>query len=380
MPHAVPHATRTSRVALLAFALTVALSSTTVAQSSGERPAPAVTYIEVDTRDVTPQFEYPGRAEALETVQLRARVEGFLQKRTFREGADVKAGETLFMIERAPYEVVVDQRSAEVAAAEATLVNAAADYKRKAALAKRKDVSQASLDQSRAALESARADVLRLKASLRAAQLDLDYTTIKSPIDGTTGVARYSVGNLVGPSSEPLATVTTIDPIHINIQVSEKQLIDARRRGIDLDNPTVAPALLLSDGSSYPFEGVFDFLAPTVNRGTDTVTARATFPNSAKLLLPGQFVTVIVRQKQPESALAVPQASVQQDAKGYFVLLVGSDDTVELRRISVGRQISGDWIVLDGLAGGERVIVDGIQKAAPGAKVKPSPRTPAKGS
>ena len=380
MPHAHPQATRCFSVALLALAITFQVIAPAFAQSGGGRPAPAVTYIEVDTRDVTPQFEYPGRAEALETVQLRARVEGFLQERTFREGADVKAGETLFMIERAPYEVIVDQRSAEVAAAEATLVNAAADYKRKAALAKRNDVSQASLDQSRADLESARAAVLRLKASLRAAQLDLDYTTIKSPIGGTTGVARYSVGNLVGPSSDPLATVTTIDPIHVNIQVSEKQLIDARRRGIDLDNPTVAPSLLLSDGSAYPFEGVFDFLAPTVDRGTDTVTARATFPNPEKLLLPGQFVTVIVRQKQPERALAVPQASVQQDAKGYFVLLVGTDDTAELHRISVGRQIRGDWVVLDGLAGGERVIVDGIQKAAPGAKVNASPRTPAKGS
>jgi membrane fusion protein (multidrug efflux system) len=380
MPHAYSRATRCVSVALIALAILFQAVAPTFAQSNGERPAPAVTYVVVDTRDVTPQFEYPGRAEALETVELRARVEGFLQKRNFREGADVKAGETLFMIERAPYEVVVDQRTAEVAAADAALVNAAADFKRKSALAKRNDVSQASLDQSRAALESARADVLRLKASLRAAQLDLDYTTIKSPINGTTGIPRYSVGNLVGPSSEPLATVTTIDPIHVNIQVSEKQLIDARRRGIDLDNPTVAPALLLSDGSSYPFEGAFDFLAPTVDRGTDTVTARAKFPNPEKLLLPGQFVTVIVRQKQPESALSVPQASVQQDAKGYFVLLVGADDTAELRRISVGRQIDGDWVVLDGLAGGERVIVDGIQKAAPGAKVKASPRTPAKGS
>ena len=342
------------------------------AQSAAEQAAPSVVVIEAATQDVTEQFEYPGRAEAVERVEIRARVEGFLETRNFREGSEVTAGDVLFTIERAPYEVVVEQRQSELASAQATVISAEADYNRKAALAKRKDVSQADLDTARATLDTARASVMGAKAALRAAQLDLAYTTIKSPIDGRISQATYSIGNLVNSSSDPLATVTSINPIHVNIQVSEEQLTDARKRGINLDNPPVAPVLTLSDGSTYPSEGTFDFLAPSVDQGTDTVTARATFPNPNHLLLPGQFLNVVVRQKTPETALTVPQASIQQDSQGYFLLVVDSSDVAQIRRVKLGRQVKGNWIVTDGLAAGERVIVQGIQKARPGAKVSPT--------
>lgn len=356
---------------VIAFA-TLSLFLITDARAQTPPPAPSVIVVETAERDVTPQFEYPGRAEAVKSVDIRARVEGFLESRDFREGADVAEGDILFRIERAPYEVIVDQRRAEVASAQAALKNAEADYKRKEALVKRNDVARAQLDESLAAMESARADVLRTQAALRAANLDLDYTTIQSPIAGRISRSRYSAGNLVSPSSEALATVTSYDPIYITIQVSEKQLINSRKRGIDLDNPPVAPTLKLSDGSSYPFGGTFNYLAPSVDRGTDTITARASFPNPDRVLLPGQFVSVIVRQKAEEKALAVPQIAVQQDSKGYFILVVGEGDIAEIRRIEVGRQIETDWIVTSGLAVGERVIVQGLQKTRPGAKVSPS--------
>ncbi len=239
-------------------------------------------------------------------------------------------------------------------------------------MAKRNDVSQASLDQSEADLATAQAAVLHAQAELRAANLDLNYTEIRSPINGRTSRATYSVGNLVNSSSDPLATVTRFDPIYVTIKVSEEQLIDARKRGIDLDNPPVAPSLLLSDGTSYPFEGRFEYLAAQVDQGTDTITARAEFPNAEKILLPGQFVSVLVRQKAPEFAIAVPQTAVQQDANGYFVLVVDREDTVEMRRVTLGRQVDSVWVVQDGLATGERVIVQGIQKAGVGKKVKPT--------
>jgi membrane fusion protein (multidrug efflux system) len=363
---------RARRAAFVLALLAVSLPPAVAQEKKPEQAGPSVVVIETAEREVTPVYTYPGRAEAVETVDLRARVEGFLEQRNFREGADVKKGDLLFVIEQEPYKIVVEQRSAELAAAEATEKNAESDFSRKKSLVKRNDVSQASLDQSEAALASARADVLHAKAALRAAKLDLQYTEIRSPIDGRISRATYSVGNLVNPSSNPLATVIRYDPIYVTIKVSEEQLIKVRKRGLDINNPPVAPSLLLSDGSNYPYEGKFEYLAAKVDEGTDTITARAEFPNTDKILLPGQFVSVLVRQKAVERAIVVPQAAVQQDATGYFVLVVDRENTVELRRISVDRQVESDWIVTDGLATGEKVIVQGIQKAVAGKKVNPS--------
>jgi membrane fusion protein (multidrug efflux system) len=338
---------------------------------SAAQTAPSVIVAPVVARDVTPQFEHVGRVEAIKTVDLRARVEGFLEKRGFREGAEIKKGALLFVIENAPYEVIVQERKADLAVAEATLRNADSDFKRKSSLVKRGNVSAASLDNSRATLDGARATVLKVKAALRQASLDLGYTEIRSPIAGKISRARYSVGNLVGPTSEPLATVTSIDPIYVTIAISEKQLIEARKRGIDIDNPPVTPSLILTDGSAYSHGGNFDYLAPTVDQTTDTVIARAVFPNPKRVLLPGQFVTVVVRQKIAVSKLTAPQSSVQQDSRGHFVLVITRDNKVELRRITVGNQIEMDWIVENGLASGERIIVQGVQKVRPDMTVNP---------
>lgn len=354
------------------FAAVVVAAPLTDVTAQQQGAVPSVIVIEAAEQEITPVTRYPGRAEAVETVELRARVEGFIEQRNFREGADVAKEELLFVIEQEPYKIVVDQRRAELAAAVATEKNAQADFKRKEALSKRNDVSRAALDQSAAELATAEADVLHAQAALRAANLDLNYTEIRSPINGRISRETYSVGNLVSTSSEPLATITRFDPIYVTIKVSEEQLIDARKRGIDLDNPPVAPSLLLSDGTSFPYEGRFEYLSAQVDQGTDTITARAEFPNPEKILLPGQFVSVLVRQKVPEFAIAIPQTAVQQDANGYFVLVVDREDTVEMRRVTVGRQVDNDWVVNDGLATGERVIVQGIQKANIGKKVNPT--------
>lgn len=356
----------------LAFAIIVSALPSTNAMAQDAQNLPSVIAIEVSEQEVTPVFKYPGRAEAVETVELRARVEGFLEQRNFREGADVAKGDILFVIEQEPYKIVVEQRRAELAAVEAKEKNAQADFKRKKALAKRNDVSRASLDVSEAELATAKADVLHARAALRSANLDLNYTEIRSPINGRISLATYSVGNLVNPTSDPLATITRFDPIYVTIKISEEQLIDARKRGIDLDNPPVAPSLLLSDGSSYAYEGKFEYLAAQVDQGTDTITARTEFPNSEKILLPGQFLNVLVRQKAAKFSITVPQTAVQQDANGYFVLVLDHENTVEMRRIFVGRQIDNNWLVNDGLATGERVIVQGIQKAGVGKKVNPT--------
>ena len=324
-----------------------------------------------ERRDVTPSFSYVGRVEAVESVDLIARVEGFLQQRNFREGGDVKEGETLFLIEQAPYQITVQERQADLAGAQATLKNAQQDYERKETLLKRKNVSQATRDEALATLGTARASVQQAQAALRRAQLDLSYTEVASPIDGQISRATFSVGNLVGPTSGALATVTSIDPVYVTIAVTEKNLIDARRRGIDLDNPPVAPSLLLSDGSAYEHSGEFNYLDPSVDRATDTITARATFPNPDRVLVPGQFVTVIVRQKVPVSTILIPQVAVQEDQDGYFVLVVDRANQVSIRRVALGEQINTDWIVMDGLAEGERIVVQGLQKIRPDMVVNP---------
>ena len=361
---------RSLRTLLISCAVFATISPATAQQKTA--PPPSVVVQPVVEKDVTQEFRYIGRIVAINKVDIRARVEGVLQERNFVEGRVVKKGQVLFAIEKAPYEVVVDQRKAEIASAQATLVNATADFKRKTSLQGRDVVSEASLDQSRAAKLSAEADVLKAKAALRAAELDLGYTHVTSPIDGRISTAKYSVGNLVNPSSEPLATVTSTDPIYVTIGVSEKQLIAARKRGIDLNNPDVAPSLRLSDGSDYDQPGEFNYLSPEVNQSTDTILARAQFPNPKGILLPGQFVTVVIRPKETQRSIVVPQIAVQRDSEGYFVLIIDRENKVVVRRIQASRQVETDWVVSSGLATGERVIVDGIQKVRPAMVVNPT--------
>ena len=364
-----PFGSYSRRVLVTTFAAVVLGFSASVVAQAPEPPS--VVVAEVERRDVTPSFFYVGRVEAFETVDLIARVEGFLEQRNFREGGDVRKGDVLFLIERAPYQIEVEQREADLAGARATLKNAEEDFARKETLVNRRTLAQASLDEARAALGTARASVQQAQAALRRAELDLTYTAVLSPIDGKISRATYSVGSLVGPNSDALATVTSIDPVYVTIAVTEKDLIEARRRGIDLDNPGVAPSLRLSDGSAYEHPGEFDYLDPSVSQATDTILARAVFPNTERLLLPGQFVTVIVRQKQPVAAVVVPQAAVQEDQQGYFILVVDRDNRVTIRRVTLGEQFETDWIVTDGLADGERVVVQGLQKIRPDMVVNP---------
>lgn len=346
-----------------------------LAGAAKKSPPPTVVVHEIEKKDVTPEFRYVGRVVAKNTVDIRARVSGFLEQRSFAEGSLVKTGQRLFTIEKAPYEIVVDQKKADLASAEATLANAKAAFERKQALRGGNVVSAAALDEARAAKLTAEANLLKAKSALRAAELDLSYTDIVSPIDGKISVAAYSTGNLVGSTSEPLARVTSVDPIYVTIGVSEKQLIDTRKRGIDLKNPPVAPTLRLSDGSPYDKPGEFNYLSPDVNQSTDTITARAEFPNPSGVLVPGQFVTVVIRPKETVSAIVVPQIAVQRDSEGYFVLVIDRAKKVEVRRIQTERQDGTNWVVSNGLVTGEQVIVDGIQKVQPAMTVNPVPAT-----
>lgn len=349
----------------------------TRAEAAAEPPRPAVLVETVSLRDVTPEFRYVGRVEAVEEVGLRARVTGFLEERPVAEGREVRKGELLFQIEKAPYEAVVGEREAAIASAKATLNLAQVEYNRAEQLVQRAVKSQDALDLAEAERKTAEAQVMAAEAALRGAALDLRYTEIRSPIDGRIGLFAYDVGDLVGPDSGPLATVTSTDPVHVVLQVREEQLLRERKRGIDLDDPRVSPTLELADGEIFEGSGRFDFLAPTVNRSTDTVTARAVFDNPDGVLLPGQFVNVIVRVSDTVMAVTVPQKAVQRDAEGYFALVVDREDQVNLRRVAVSGQSGDQWVISDGLLEGERIVVEGIQKVSAGAKVDPVTADPA---
>ncbi|MGF1501693.1 MAG: efflux RND transporter periplasmic adaptor subunit [Paracoccaceae bacterium] len=346
----------------------------------GPSGPPAVIVSPVVEQETAPEFRFIGRIEAVESVDLRARVTGFLQERRFQEGGRVSKGDVLFVLEKEPYEAVVAQREAELASAEADLNLANVDYARAERLVERGVNSQETLDQADAQRKVTEAKVLAAEASLRAARLDLAYTEIVSPIEGRIGLAEYSVGDLVDTSSGALATVTMQDPIHAVFQVSEDVMLQRRKEGLDPANPTVEPILELADGTRYDLGGELDFLSPTVNRTTDTVTGRAIFPNPEGVLLPGQFVSMILRVKDPEMVKVVPQKALQRDAEGHFALVVRRDDTVEKRRVTVGRQVEQKWVIQGGLETGERVIVEGIQKVSAGGKVAPSEATTQAGS
>ena len=350
-------------------------SALALAQSptNGDAPLPSVSVSTVLKADVTANIQQVGRVQAVDRVELRARVNGVLEQRLFEEGRLVEKDQVLFRLERAPYAVVVDQYKADLEGARASLKKAEADLARSRALRKRNTISAAELDTAVADRAVARATVLSAKAALAKASLDLGYTEIRSPITGRISISTYSVGNLITPESGTLATITSIDPVYVDIAVSAKRILSARRGGIDLDSPKVKPFLRLADGSEYRQDGRFVYLSPEVDTGTDTMTGRAEFPNPHGLLVPGDFVTVTVRATSPEFALVVPQAAVQRDKAGYFVLVVDDESKVRKREIQIGPTIGREWSIRDGLTEGEQIVVQGVSKVRSGMTVNAIP-------
>jgi membrane fusion protein (multidrug efflux system) len=362
----------------------VMLASCGQEQAASEQatPAPpAVTVAAVETGDVTDKHEFVGRVEAVNKVDLRARVTGFLEKRLFEEGQEVKAGDLLFVIEQPPYQAAVDQRKAELASAEASKANTAAQLKRGEELVKNNDIPRSEVDIRRANDQMAGASIQGAQAGLERAQIDYGYTEIRAPIDGKIGRAAYTVGNLVGPDSDVLATIVSREPMYVTFPVSAALIVQVQREaGGELPDPsTFVVRIKLPDGSVYQHLGKIDFLTNQVAQGTDTLTARAIFPNPERLLVDGQFVSVTVESGQPVTALVVPQGAVPVDQAGPYVLVVGTDNKVEQRRVALGAPAGTNVVVQSGLKQGERIIVGGIQKVRPGMQVAAKEAPPAPG-
>jgi membrane fusion protein (multidrug efflux system) len=372
--------------AAVAFAVALPLFSAGCGQEQAASlqaapPPPAVTVASVETGDVTEKHEFVGRVEAVNKVELRARVTGFLEKRLFAEGQEVKAGDLLFVIEQPPYQAAVDQRLAELASAEANKANTAAQLKRGEELVKNNDIPRSEVDIRRANDQMAGASIQGARAGLERAQIDYGYTEIRAPIDGKIGRAAYTIGNLVGPDSGVLATIVSREPMYVTFPVSAALIVQVQREaGGELPDPsTFVVRIKLPDGSVYQHPGKIDFLTNQVAQGTDTLTARAVFPNPERLLVDGQFVSVTVESGQPVTALVVPQGAVPVDQAGPYVLVVGPDNKVEQRRVALGAVAGTNVVVQSGLKQGERIIVGGIQKVRPGMQVAAKEAPPASG-
>lgn len=344
-------------------------------------PPPSVTVTPVLQMVVSEEHERVGKVRAVEDVELRARITGFLEQRLFDEGADVERGDVLFVIERAPYEARVARAEADVARARAALEEARLELRRTRRLRGQNVSSEADLDADVAAEAKAKADTLAAKAALTEARLDLDYTRITAPVSGRVGRAIYSVGDLVGPESGTLATLASLDPIYVYWQVPEDLILEYRRRTLAREKRGEAPEpvqahLRFRDGSVYEHDGVWDFLDNRVDETTGTQTARAVFPNPDGLLLPGQYATVLVQVGESRRALAIPQSAVQEDQAGRFVLVVDSDRIAHVRRVELGARRGIYWEVRSGLSAGDRVIWQGVQKVQPDAPVAAQSQIP----
>ncbi len=333
--------------------------------------SPAVGVRLVETKGVANSYSFVGRIKAINTVQLRARVEGYLENVLFTEGQDVKTGDLLYQIEKTQYQASVDQATANVAAAEAQALNAQLQYDRSVQLVKTQAGPQATVDQNLANLNSAKASVLQNKAALTIAQENLGYTDIKAPIDGRIGLTALTQGNLVNPASGVLATIVSQDPIYVQFPVSVSELANIRAARQQEDGSLIKIEIVvhLSNGKEYGHPGVWNYTDPQVDQQTDTLLMRATLPNPERQLIDGAFVTVLVKERNEQPRLVVPQAAVQIDQAGSYVLVVDNEHKVETRRITTGASVDTDVVVNSGLKEGESVIVDGVQKVRPGQAV-----------
>ncbi len=339
--------------------------------------------ITVAPTPVTLTRELPGRTAPVRAAEVRARVNGIVQKRLFTEGSYVQEGQKLFLIDPTPYAAALDAARATLARAEATLGNARVQAQRAAELIKTNVISQQDHDNAMAALKTAEADVAQGRANEEAARINLGYTTVTAPVSGRIGRAAVTEGAYAQASQATLlATVQQIDPMYVDLTQSADEVLRLRR---DLESGRLQGAgkgqarvrLVTDDGKEYAQPGTLQFTDVTVDPGTGSILMRALFPNPKGELLPGMFVRARFDEAVNPQALLVPQVAVTRDQKGLpVVLVVNAERKVERRQIAADRTVGSSWLVTDGLRPGEMVVVEGVQKVRPGALVNPIPATP----
>ena len=336
-------------------------------KANGAPQAVAVTTLEVAPREVPITFEAVGRTEGSRDVQVRARVAGIIERQLYNEGDAVRAGAPLFRIERAPYEIELQQARAALAQERARQELAQQETARLKGLAERRAISQKEADQAASTARQSAAAAQMAQARVRQAELNLSYTTVNAPIGGITGRALQSVGTLVQPNNDSalLTTITRGDPIWVRFSLSEAEY--ARLRNTGEKNAEVA--VQLADGKDYPAKGKLNFAGSTVDGSTGTVQMRAELPNPDHQLLPGQYVRVRV-VAGTQQAILVPQTAVLQNETGRFVWVASGDGKAIARNIRAGQWLGENWVVLEGLKAGDSVIVDNVARLRPGTPIQ----------
>lgn len=326
---------------------------------------------EVRVEDIYQKTESVGRIEAKYSVDVVARINGWLQKRYFKEGDYVKKGQTLFLIQPNEYAIAVQQAQASVNQNHAALVNAEKELVRARELVKNDFVSKSYYDQALATRDQNKAALEAARAALANAKLNLSYTKITSPVDGKIGKILITEGNLVNSQSGSLAKIVSTSPIYgIFTLKSEDYLKFKKGDKSDQDFSNMNVKIKLSDGSEYNENGKLEFVNNEVDPTAGTITLRATFQNKDNLLVPGDFINVTATSKEPRHVVLVPQVAVSDSTEGFYVWIIDKDGLAQQRKIKIGDAINTDWEVLEGLSEGEKVISTGVQKLRPGSPVK----------
>ena len=368
---------RARRFAVAALILAGVLPAAALAQQAA--PPPAVLVQPAEAKPIAAQAEFIGRAAAVDKVELRARVKGFLGPRLFTDGDEVEEGQVVFTIEPEPFQAAVAQKVAQRDAAKAALANADLQLTRAAELLRTKTGTQQTYDQRLSEQLQARAQLEDASAQLRDAQISLSYTEIKSPIAGRIGRASASPGNIVSPDSGVLATVVKDNPMRVLFSVTQRELLDARRDASVGGPDSVVVLLKLADGSIYKEKGKIDFIDVTADPRTDGQIVRAVFENTDHTLTDGQTLRVVLENKTAPTAIVVPQAAVAIDQTGPYLFVVNDKNVVEQRRVKTGISRDGMLAIDDGLKAGEKVIIQGQQKVRPGMTVTPTTAPALKG-
>ncbi|MGC1272688.1 MAG: efflux RND transporter periplasmic adaptor subunit [Planctomycetaceae bacterium] len=339
-------------------------------------PPPAVTVALPLEKNVVDYFQTTGQTRAVNTVELRARVNGYLHEITFKDGDVVKQGDLLFVIDKAPYEAALASAKADVAKAEAQLRLATAQLGRTRTLVERKAATKDQLDEVEAQRSSALADVAAARAAIRQAELDLGYAEIRAPFAGRMGEHQVDIGNLVQSGTTLLATLESRDPIHAYFNVSESDLLrflDMKRAGaVPMDEATASTIeMALGESDDFSYRGRMDFGEFGVDPSTGTTLRRAVFENADERLVPGLFVRIRVAVGEPRPRLLVEERAVSADQRGDYLLVVNDKNVVEYRPVTLGRADAGLRVIEEGIRPGDWVVVNGLQRARPGAPVQP---------
>jgi len=353
-------------------------ATATAASEPAQAPAVPVTVAVVASSDVTNWENFSGRLEAIDRVQIRPRVGGAIQSVHFREGALVKQGDLLFAIDPAPYQAAVSQAQGQVASAEAKVSLAQTELDRGHRLSDNRTISQSDLDQRQSTLAEAQASLRSARAALQSAQLDLDYTQVQAPVSGRIGKIEVTVGNIVaaGSASPELTTLVSVDPIYASFNASEemvtKALSELPETGAALPAVEQIPVeigTLADDGT--PIKGKLQLVDNEVDAASGTIAVRAVFDNPGGRLIPGQFVRVRMGQPKAENKIVINDRAVGTDQDKKFVFVVDGENKVSYRQIKLGSLFDGQRVVEDGLAVGDKIVVNGLQRIRPGAVVAP---------